>query len=151
MRMQPVNPTVWTGLIIHALAWGEAGAFGNTNDMNLFEPADVVAGCGPVPDTNNLVGIDFNAGITNHLKVLNDQDQTVIYTNGYGPAGDLRKCVIPEFAAINFAITDHWLGAACNTNVPIKICVDFYDDPGFTNTIDYPFGVQFGPEQYAID
>ena len=42
------------------------------------------------------MGINFNAGYTNHLQVINDGDQTVTYTTSAGPSGDLRKAVIPD-------------------------------------------------------
>lgn len=143
MRMQPQTPSVWTGLIIHAIAWGESGAFGSTNDMNLFAPAD--ASCDPVPD-QNLAGIDFNAGVTNHLQVMNDGDQTVTFTTSVGPPGDLRKAVVPAQLYLNFGILDNFLGKPCNPNVTMKVCVDFYDDPAFAGV-----GVLFGPESYAAD
>lgn len=142
MRMNPSSPTSWSGLIIHAMAWGEAGAFGTTNDINVFEPADVVV-CDPVP-AQNLVGIDFNAGVTNYLQVMNDLDQTVSYTNSAGPPGDLRKAVIPDGPYLNFGILSNFLGQPCNPNVAIKVCMDFYDDPML-------IGAQFGPESYAVD
>jgi hypothetical protein len=144
MRMNPSSPSVWTGLIIHAMAWGESGAFGDPNDINLFEPADVVT-CDPVP-AQNLVGIDFNAGLTNHLQVMNDGDQTVTYAPSAGPAGDPRKAVIPDGAYLNFGILSNFLGQPCNPNVAIKVCADFYDDPAFAGA-----GVLFGPEAYAAD
>jgi hypothetical protein len=144
MRMVPVSPANWTGLIIHALAWGESGAFGNPADVNLFEPAAVVP-CDPVP-VQNLVGIDFNAGVTNYLQVMNDLDQTVTYTTSAGPAGDLRKAVIPVGSYLNFGILSNRLGQPCNPNAVMKVCVDFYDDPVFAGQ-----GFQFGPESYAAD
>ena len=142
MRMNPSSPANWTGLIIHAMAWGESGAFGDPADINLFEPADT-ASCDPVPD-QNLVGIDFNAGVTNHLQVMNDGDQTVTYTTSAGPPGDLRKAVIPDAFYLNFGILDNYLGKPCNPNAVIKVCVDFYDDPAL-------MGAMIGPESYAAD
>ncbi len=144
MRMNPSSPSSWSGLIIHALALGEAGAFGTPEDINLFEPADVVV-CDPVPP-QNLVGIDFNAGSTNHLQVMNDTDQTVTFVNNAGPTGDLRKAVIPTGPYLNFGILDNYLGQPCNPNIAIKVCLDFYDDPAFAG-----LGAQFGPEAYAAD
>ena len=141
IRIQPQNPTTWLGLNVHAMAWGEAGAFGDPADVNLFEP--VAGGCDPVP-VQNLVGIDFNAGLTNNLQVMNDLDQTVTYTTTAGPAGDLRKAVIPVGSYLNFGILNNYLGKACNPNVAMKICVDFYDDPALAGTV-------FGPESYAAD
>ncbi|HEY5914074.1 MAG TPA: hypothetical protein VJA21_26090 [Verrucomicrobiae bacterium] len=144
MRMNPSSPSSWSGLIIHALAWGESGAFGDPADVNLFEPADVVS-CDPVLD-QNLVGIDFNAGITNYVQVMNDLDQTVTYLPSAGPPGDLRKAVIPQGSYLNFGILGNRLGRPCNPNAVVKLCVDFYDDPAFAGQV-----VQFGPEAYATD
>jgi hypothetical protein len=143
IRFAAVSPANWTGLTIHAVAFGEAGAFGSTNDINLFEPAAVA--CDPVP-VSNLVGIDFNGGVTNFLQVMNDTDQTVTYTNSIGPSNDLRKAVIPVGQYLNFGILSNYLGKPCNPNVAIKICADFYDDPAFAGA-----GVQFGPGSYAVD
>jgi hypothetical protein len=142
IRMQPSSPTTWFGLNIHAMAWGEAGAFGDPADINQFEPVDA-GSCDPVPD-QNLVGIDFNAGVTNYLQVMNDLDQTVTYTTSAGPAGDLRKAVIPDGVYLNFGILSNRLGQPCNPNVAIKVCVDFYDDPALA-------GAGFGPYSYAAD
>ena len=139
---RPQSPSAWSGLIIHAMAWGEAGAFGDPADINQFEPADATS-CDPVPD-QNLVGIDFNAGVTNYLQVMNDLDQTVTYTASAGPAGDLRKAVIPNGPYLNFGILSNRLGRPCNPNVAMKMCVDFYDDPALA-------GALFGPESYAAD
>jgi hypothetical protein len=142
IRIAAQTPATWAGLNVHAIAWGEAGAFGNPADINLFEPADA-SSCDPVP-AQNLVGIDFNAGWTNNLQVMNDLDQTVTFTNSIGPAGDLRKAVIPDGTYLNFGILSNYLGKACNLNVPIKVCVDFYDDPALA-------GATFGPESHAAD
>src|SRR3954469_20925087 len=78
------------GILIRAVALGPEGAFGATNVINsVFEPP---IACSPEPPVN-LAWMDINAGVTNHLVVLNDQDQTVTYQNSVGPAGDLRKPV----------------------------------------------------------
>jgi hypothetical protein len=142
IRMDAASPATWLGLNVHAIAWGEAGAFGDPADINLFEPADPGA-CDPVPD-QNLVGIDFNAGVTNYLQVMNDLDQTVTYTTSAGPPGDLRKAIIPDGYYVNFGILSNYLGQPCNPNVAMKVCVDFYDDPALA-------GAVFGPESYAAD
>ncbi len=141
IRMDAANPATWLGLNVHAIAWGEAGAFGDPAEMNLFEPAD--GNCDPVP-VQNLVGIDFNAGVTNYLQVMNDLDQTVTYTTSAGSGGDIRKAVIPSGFYLNFGILNNYLGKPCNPNVAMKICVDFYDDPAFA-------GIVFGPDSYAAD
>lgn len=140
----PSAQSFLNGVNIHAIAFGEEGAFGTAEDINQFEPQLVVT-CDPVPDVN-LVGIDFNAGVTNHLQVMNDGDQTVAFLPSVGPAGDLRKAVMPLGAFLNFGILDDYLGKPCNPNVTMKVCVDFYDDPAFAGQ-----SVQFGPEAYATD
>jgi hypothetical protein len=45
---------------------------------------------------------------------------------------------------MNFGILSNYLGQTCNFPRPMKVCVEFYDDPGLT-------GASFGPEMYAID
>jgi hypothetical protein len=145
IRMDASSPATWLGLNVHAIAWGEAGAFGNPADMNLFEPANP-GSCDPVPN-ENLVGIDFNAGLTNYLQVMNNLDQTVTYTTSAGGGGDIRKAVIPVAGAyLNFGILSNRLGKACNPNVAMKVCVDFYDDPAFAGQ-----NYAFGPDSYAAD
>src|ERR1043166_426122 len=129
------------GVLIHAIAFGERGAFGATNDMNQFEPPAATM-CDPVP-ASNLVGIDFNAGFTNYLQVMTN-DNTMRYTNAIGPSNDLRKAIIPDGSYVNFGILSNYLGQPCNPNVAIKICADFYDDPSQA-------GASFGPESYAVD
>ncbi len=131
------------GMSVHAIAFGEPGAFGAIADINQFDVPDV--SCGPVPD-ENLVGIDIAASVTNHLVVLNDQDQTVTAVTDVGPTGDKRNAVLPQGTLLNFGITDEFLGKPCHDNATFKVCLDFYDDPAFAG-----MGVQFGPEAYAID
>jgi hypothetical protein len=63
------------GIIIRAVALGTQGAFGTSNQVNVFAPP---ASCAPEPDVN-LAFIDLNAGVTNHLSVLNNSDQTVVF------------------------------------------------------------------------
>ncbi len=128
------------GLSLRAVAIGPVGAFGSSNSINTFLPP---AACDPEPGVN-LAFIDIAAGSTNHLIVLDDGDQTVVYQNGVGPTGDLRRAVQATSGYMNFGITDHYLGAACNPNRAMKVCVEFYDDPALT-------GVSFGPEDYAVD
>lgn len=131
------------GVTIHAIAFAEAGAFGTTNDVNQFEPPTVVP-CDPVPDSN-LVGIDFNAGVTNNLQIV-ETDNTVSLVTGVGPMGDQRKAIVPNGVYLNFGILNNYLGKPCNPNIAVKVCVDFYDDPAFAGA-----GVTFGPESYATD
>ena len=129
-------------LIVRAIAFGEAGAFGTKEDINKFNPPPV---CDPEP-ISNWVGIDINAQTTNHLVVLNAHDHTVTFQDNIGPAGDQRSAVVPDGSFLNFGITDNYLGLPCNDPRSMKICVDFYDDPAFAGA-----NVQFGPEAYATD
>ena len=129
------------GILIRAVALGPEGAFGATNVINsVFEPP---IACSPEPPVN-LAWMDINAGVTNHLVVLNDQDQTVAYQNNVGPAGDLRKAVQATSTFMNFGILSNYLGEPCNAPRPMKVAVEFYDDPALV-------GATFGPEQYAVD
>jgi hypothetical protein len=77
---------------------------------------------------------------------MNDLDQTVTYTDIAGPpfSEDLRNAIIPNGTYLNFGILSNRLGKACNPNVAIKVCVDFYDDPVLIGTV-------FGAESYAAD
>lgn len=130
------------GLIVRVIAFGPEGAFGEPEQINLFEPAEV---CDPEPETN-LVGIDINAQTADHLVVIDDGDQTVTYAEDVGPAGDQRRAVAPTGTFLNFGITDNYLGLPCNDPRTMKMCVEFYDDPMFAG-----LGVRFGPEAYATD
>ncbi len=136
-----------SGLTIHTVAFGQHGAFGAAADINQF--ALPSGACPPVVDVN-LAGIDFNAGYTNHLQVINDpgNGQGVTFVNNVGPAGDQRKAVKVDNVSmfLNFGITSNYLGKACNDNVNVKVCVDYYDDPALAGA-----GVQFGPYAYAAD
>ncbi|HOW65282.1 MAG TPA: hypothetical protein P5186_05145 [Candidatus Paceibacterota bacterium] len=129
-------------LIVRAVAFGEEGAFGTPEDINLFQPAE---SCDPEPETN-LAGIDLAAGVTNHVQILNDGDQTVVFANNIGPAGDKRSAVSPVQTFLNFGLTDFYLGKPCNDPRAVKVCLDFYDDPAFAG-----LNVRFGPEAYATD
>jgi hypothetical protein len=133
------------GVTFHAVAFGQHGAFGTAPDINQFAPP--TGACPPVLDVN-LVGIDLNAGVTNHLQVINDANtgQDVTFVSNFGPAGDKRKAVIPNNAYLNFGIQSNYLGQACNDNVIVKVCVDYYDDPAFAGN-----SVMFGPQSYASD
>ncbi len=139
--------------MVHAVAIGEAGAFGTTNDVDTFEPPRD-PGCPPVPAAN-LVGIDFNVGITNNLVVVSNSDAYVELVQNIGPTGDQRTAVQPIYNGggagsylYNFGILDNYLGLPCNNNAVFKVCVDFYDDPAYADA--FPV-VQFGPEAYATD
>jgi len=145
MRIYGPSAETVNGVSIRAVAFGQHGAFGTAPDVNQFEAPD--ESCPPVLDVN-LVGIDFNAGYTNHLQVINDPGtlQGVTYVGNAGPPDDQRKAVIPTSYYLNFGILDNYLGRPCNDNVPMKVCVDYYDDPSFAG-----LGVQFGPQAYAVD
>lgn len=129
-------------LIVRAVAFGPQGAFGEPEAVNVFSPA---GSCDPEPNTN-LVGLDINAGSTNHLVALNDGDQTVVFEEGVGPANDKRRAVRPEGTFLNFGITENFLGLPCNDPRAMKVCVEFFDDPAFAG-----LDVRFGPEAYATD
>lgn len=129
-------------LIVRAIAFGEEGAFGAPEDINVFAPADV---CDPEPNTN-LVGIDVSANQASHVQILNDGDQTVEYVDNVGPTGDKRRVVRPLGTFLNFGIMDNYLGKPCNDPRAVKVCVEFFDDPAFAGA-----DVHFGPEAYATD
>jgi hypothetical protein len=128
------------GIIMRAVALGTQGAFGTSNQVNVFAPP---ISCSPEPPVN-LAFVDINAGATNHLTVLNDSNQTVGYQAGVGPAGDLRTAVKATATYMNFGILSNYLGAPCNFPRPMKVCVEVYDDPALV-------GASFGPEAYAAD
>jgi hypothetical protein len=128
------------GLIVRLVAFGERGAFGEPDQVNLFVGADL---CDPEPPTN-LVFMDVSKNMTNHLVVLNNGDQTVTYQDNVGPAGDRRRAVRANGNYMNFGITDNYLGKPCNDPRAMKVCVVFYDDPALTGTV-------FGPEAFATD
>src|ERR1035437_7985146 len=54
----------WT---VRAIAFGPQGAFGTTNQINVFAPST----CPPEPAVN-LAYVDFNQGTSNNLTVIND-------------------------------------------------------------------------------
>jgi hypothetical protein len=133
------------GLSIRAVAFGQHGAFGTAPDINQFVPPD--GSCPPVLDVN-LVGVDINAGTSNHLQVINDPGtgQDVTFLSNVGPVDDKRNAVAPNGYYLNFGIVSNYLGQPCNDNAPMKVCVDYYDDPSFAG-----LGVMFGPYTYATD
>lgn len=128
------------GLIVRAVAWGEQGAFGEPEQINVCSDAPP---CPQEPETNH-AWIDINAGTSDHIELLNDGDQTIAYEDNVGPAEDQRRAVRPEGSFMNFGITDFYLGQPCNDPRAIKICVEYYDDPALA-------GAVFGPEAYALD
>jgi hypothetical protein len=135
LRIQNVS-----GLIVRAVAIGPQGAFGTSNQVNVFAPP---VACQAEPDVN-LAFIDINAGVTNNLTILNNGDQTVAYKSNIGPATDKRKAVQATGTYMNFGILSNYLGAPCNLPRPMKVCVEFYDDPALAGAI-------FGPDMYASD
>jgi hypothetical protein len=127
-------------LIVRLVAFGPQGAFGETNQINLFAAGET---CAPEPETN-LVFNDINANTNQHLTVLNAGDQTVTFQNNVGPTNDLRRAVRANGSFMNFGITDSFLGLPCNDPRAVKICVEFFDDAALAGTV-------FGPEAYATD
>jgi hypothetical protein len=87
LRIQGIG----SGLTIRAVAMGPQGAFGTTNQINVFAAG---ATCNPEPPVN-LAFVDINQGVTNFLTIINNSSlgETVSYQSGVGPAGDLRKAV----------------------------------------------------------
>jgi hypothetical protein len=138
------------GFRVRAIALGQAGAFGTTNDVNQFDAPLANPVC-PAPDVN-LVGLDINAGVTNNLEVQDSGDTTVEYLTEVGPVGDQRLAIRPTWFngssgyLLNFRITTNYLGQPCTEPLPTKVCVDFFDDVAFAGQ-----GVTFGPEAYAIN
>ncbi|HVR74993.1 MAG TPA: dockerin type I repeat-containing protein [Planctomycetota bacterium] len=128
------------GLKTRLIAFGELGAFGEPELINICSPPEE---CPPEPETN-LASVDVDAGTSDHLEVLNSGDQTVTFQDDVGPAGDLRSAVRPNMQYINFGISDLHFGEPCNDPRAVKVCVELYDDPALV-------GVSFGPEAFATD
>ena len=127
-------------LIVRAVAFGERGAFGEPSDYVAFEPPDA---CEPEPMTNHAF-LDLRNTNANHMTVLNTGDQTTEIVDDAGPFEDLRRAVRALGSYMNFPVTENYLGQTCNDPRAIKICVEFYDDPGLA-------GSRFGPDAYATD
>lgn len=127
-------------LAVRAVAFGQAGAFGEAVDINKFAPADA---CDPEPATNYAF-LDFAAGTSQELTLLSDGDQTSTVEPNIGPAGQKRTAARPLGTFLNFGITNNYLGLPCNAPVTMKLCIEYYDDPAAT-------GFVFGPEAYATD
>jgi hypothetical protein len=138
LRLQGIG----SGMTIRAIALGPQGAFGTSNQVNVFLPPPA---CDPEPAVN-LAYIDVNQGLTNHLTVINDAGlgETVTVQAGVGPTNDLRTAFQSTSGLMNFGITSNYLGVPCNPPRTMKLCMEFYDDPALA-------GVQFGPAQYATD
>jgi hypothetical protein len=127
-------------LIVRVVAFGEQGAFGEPDQVNLFATGET---CDREPETN-VVFADINLNTNSHLEVLNNGDQTVTFQDNVGPAGDKRRAVKANGNYLNFGVTDNYLGKPCNDPRAVKICVEFFDDPALNGTV-------FGPEAYATD
>ncbi|MES2706657.1 MAG: hypothetical protein V4726_08650 [Verrucomicrobiota bacterium] len=128
------------GLGVRAVAFGPQGAFGEPEAINVFAASDA---CQAEPETNH-VWLDFNKASMNHLVMLDDGDQLVDLVNNVGPAADKRTALQATGNLMNFGITDSYLGLKCNDPHPMKVCVEYYDDPALA-------GETFGPEAFAND
>jgi len=130
------------GWTVRAIAWGPKGAFGTTNQINVFAPPLV---CAPEPAVN-LAYVDFNQKITNNLIVINSSSNGETYNlqNGVGPTNDLRTAIQCNSGLMNFGILSNYLGLPCNTPRTMEVGLEFYDDPSFA-------GSTFAPYQYATD
>jgi hypothetical protein len=138
LRIQGIG----AGLTVRAVALGPQGAFGTSNQVNVFTAA---AAC-PAEPPVNLTYVDFNQVVSNHLTVINDanQNETFIVQSGVGPAGDLRTAIQSTTGLMNFGILSNYLGLPCNTPRTMKLGLEVYDDPSL-------IGTQIMPAQYATD
>jgi len=138
LRLQGIG----AGLTIRAIAIGPQGAFGTSNQVNVFV-AGVV--CAPEPAVN-LTYVDFHQKTTNNLIVINNSGLGETYTiqSGVGPAGDLRTAIQSTSGLMNFGILSNYLGLPCNTPRTMELGIDFYDDPALA-------GTTFAPLQFATD
>lgn len=127
------------GLIVRLVAFGEEGAFGEPEQINLFAAAEA---CEPVPETNHVFN-DIANETSDHLNLLNDGDQQVEFITA-GPENDRRRAALPQGLYMNFGITEEYLGKPCHDPVTLKICVEYYDDPNL-------LGAAFGPDSWATD
>jgi hypothetical protein len=132
------------GITIRAVALGPQGAFGTTNQINRFA---TTANC-PSAATNNLAFVDFNQGITNNLTVLSSdslgEPLGYLLQTGVGPTNDLRTAIQSTSYLMNFAISNNYLGQACNGEYSMQLCIEFYDDPNYV-------GTYIAPYQFATD
>jgi hypothetical protein len=138
IRIQGVGP----GLTIRAIAFGPQGAFGTTNQINVFAAASA---CAQEPAVN-LAFVDFNQKITNHLVPVSNSGEgyTYLVQSGVGPSSDQRTAIQATGSAMDFEITSDYLGLPCNAPHPMKVCVEFYDDPALA-------GNSFGPASFSTD
>jgi hypothetical protein len=128
------------GLTVRAVAFGQEGAFGEPDQINVFEGKEF---CEPEPETNH-VWVDIANQTSDHLVLLDDGDQTITIADNIGPANDKRRAAIADGLFMNFGIEDTYLGVDCTDPVSVKICMEYYDDPEL-------FGNAFGPEAFATD
>ena len=138
LRLQGIG----AGLTVRAVALGPQGAFGTSNQVNVFTPP---ATC-PAEPPLNLTYVDFNQGVTNHLTAINDPNQGYTFTvqSGVGPAEDLRTAIQTTSGLMNFGILSNYLGLPCNTPRTMKLGIEVYDDPNL-------IGTQIKPFQFATD
>ena len=135
-----IRAEVVPGWIVRAVAFGEEGAFGEPEQINIFSAPEE---CAAEPATNHAF-IDINSGANEHMEVLNNGNQTVTFAEGIGPDEDKRRAVKAAGSFLNFGVTDEYLGAPCSEARAVKICIEYYDDPALA-------GQFFGPEAYATD
>jgi hypothetical protein len=130
------------GWTVRAIAWGPQGAFGTTNQINVFAAA---APCAPEPAVN-LAYVDFNAGTANNLTVINNSSLGYTYSeqSKVGPQGDLRTAIQATSGLMNFGILSNYLGLPCNSPETMEVGIELYDDPALA-------GVSIVPSQYATD
>ncbi len=133
---------IGSGLTVRAVAVGPQGAFGTSNQVNVFTPPVTCAAEPPV----NLTYVDFNLRTSNNLSVINDSNlgETFMVQTGVGPAEDLRTAIQSTSGLMNFGILSNYLGLPCNTPRTMKLGLEVYDDPNLV-------GVQIMPAQFATD
>jgi len=138
LRLQGIG----VGLTVRAIALGPQGAFGTSNQINVFTAA---APCSPEPAVN-LTYVDFNQSVSNYLTVINDANlgETFTVQSGVGPAGDLRTAIQTTSGLMSFGILSNYLGQPCNTPRTMKLGLEVYDDPNLA-------GTQITPAQFATD
>ena len=138
LRLQGIG----AGMAVRVVAFGPQGAFGTSNQVNVFAPPPACPEEPPV----NLTYVDFNLGVSNHLTVINDANQGETFTvqSGVGPADDLRTAIQTTSGLMNFGILSNYLGLPCNTPRTMKLGLEVYDDPNLV-------GTQIMPSQFATD
>jgi hypothetical protein len=143
IRFERVN-----GLIVRAIAFGPAGAFGDPETINRanvveFNPDDYAI----------MAEWDFDNDVVNGLDLYRDAsgDQETVESENIGPANDKRKAARPAFddgtdatqdIYVNWEILDEHFGPNDQPTTRVKIAAEYYDDPALA-------GVVFGPEVYV--